>query len=86
MARHLEPNASHYSARYAERKRAAQRARDAAAGPRTCNRCPSVSAKGSIFCTAHAAEYSALCDRPGVTVDECSEFCQRAHWPERGPV
>jgi hypothetical protein len=29
MARHHEPNGSYYSARYAERKRAAQRARDA---------------------------------------------------------
>ena len=40
MSRHLEPNASHYSARYAERKRAAQRARDSR--PRQdppCHRC-----------------------------------------------
>lgn len=41
MSRHDDqPNASHFSARYAERKRAAERARDAQPkGPCPCRRC-----------------------------------------------
>jgi hypothetical protein len=80
VSRHREPNASYYSTRYAERKRAAERARDAAAGPRTCNRCPVVSAPASIFCVGHAAEYDALM-KSGASPDACSEFCRRIHWP-----
>lgn len=38
MRRHLEPNGSYYSARYAERKRAAERERDAR-GPRPPVKC-----------------------------------------------
>lgn len=81
MRRQQEPNVSHYSARYAERKRAQERTRDAAAPPRTCNRCATVAVKGSIFCAEHASEYAALLSRPDVTPDECSAFCQRSHWP-----
>lgn len=80
MSRHLEPNASHYSAQYAERKRAAERARDAAAGPGPCNHCATVRAPGSIFCAQHAAEYEALTDS-GASVDECGAFCERTYWP-----
>lgn len=80
MARH-EPNASYYSARYAERKLAAQRARDAAAPPRTCNRCPAVCEPGSIFCAEHAAEFVRLRES-GASPEACTEFCNRTHWPE----
>ncbi len=72
-------NASSWSARYAERKRAAQRARDAASGPSPCNRCPSTQATGSIFCAEHAAEYERLCDAGDI--DACSAFRQRTYWP-----
>jgi hypothetical protein len=76
----MKPNASHYSARYAERKRAAQRARDAAAGPSPCNRCPTPQASGSIFCAAHQAEYDALAES-GAAPSECFKFCERTYWP-----
>jgi hypothetical protein len=76
-----EPNASYYSARYAERKRQAEQTRDAAAGPRTCNKCQNVTKIGSIFCDQHAAEYDALRQKRGVSIDLLSDFCQRTHWP-----
>lgn len=79
--RHHEPNASYYSTRYAERKHAAQRVRDAASGPRTCNRCPAASAAGSVFCAEHGAEYDALCES-GASMGVTQEFCRRTHWPE----
>ena len=80
MTRDHEPNASYYSARYAERKRAAERARDAHAPAQSCNRCENIRAPGSIFCTAHADEYATIV-ASGATADECSEFCQRTYWP-----
>jgi len=80
MTRDHEPNASYYSARYAERKRAAERARDAHAPATSCNRCENIRAPGSIFCTAHADEYATIV-ASGATADECSEFCQRTYWP-----
>lgn len=80
MARHDEPNASHYSARYAEQKRAAARARDAAMGPQPCNRCATPQARGSIFCPAHAKEFAALA-ASDASPDECIEFCRRTYWP-----
>jgi hypothetical protein len=76
-------NASHYSARYAERKRAAQRAADLNPPPRPCNRCPSVSAPGSIFCAGHAAEYAELVR--GGDVEACARFCRRTYWGEVSP-
>ena len=77
--RYDEPNGSYYSARYAERKRAQERAQDAAAGPRPCNRCPTTCAPGSIFCPEHTAEYAELCKTGDI--DVCREFCQRTYWP-----
>jgi hypothetical protein len=74
-------NASQWSARYAERKRAAQRARDAASAPRTCNRCATLSVSGSIFCQAHADEYEAL-TKSGLPVDQILKFTERTHWPK----
>jgi hypothetical protein len=73
-------NASHHSARYAERKRAAERARDAAAGPSPCNRCAVPQVSGSIFCAMHRKEYEALL-ASGTSPGACAEFCRRTHWP-----
>lgn len=80
MSRHHEPNASHYAARYAERKRATERALDAASRPSPCNHCPTPRTTGSIFCATHAAEYSTLCGS-GVSSVACAEFCRRTYWP-----
>lgn len=83
--RHLEPNASHYSARYAERKRAAQRARDMAAPPPPCLHCPTTHAPGSLFCAEHAAEYDRRLERAKageMSFQECVSFCERTYWPE----
>lgn len=80
MNRHHEPNASYYSARYAERKRAAERAQDAAAGPRPCNRCRAACTPNSIFCAIHATAYLKLLSS-GATPDVCAEFCRRTYWP-----
>lgn len=74
------PNASHYAARYADRKRAAERVRDAAMGPRACNHCASVSLPGSLFCEVHQRVYAAL-RAAGATLDEISDFCERTYWP-----
>lgn len=66
------------------KERRIERARDAAALPRTCNRCPEVCAKGSIFCDAHRAEYAALCDRAmrgEITHEQAIAFTARTHWP-----
>jgi hypothetical protein len=80
MRRIDEPNASHYSARYWEMKRAQERARDAAAGPRPCNKCSAIALPSSLFCSQHAAEYDRLL-ASGASVQECSDFCQRTYWP-----
>lgn len=80
-----QPNASYYSTRYAERKRAAERVQDAAAPPRTCNRCPERCAGMSIFCAEHMAAYEAMCrkaKRGETSYEDCLQFCQRTHWPE----
>ena len=77
-------NASHFSARYAERKRAAERASDAASGPRPCNKCPETSELGSIFCKNHGAEYAELrvrFERGEVAFDDLAAFCDRTYWP-----
>ena len=62
MTRHHEPNASHYSARYAERRRAAERARDAQ-GPRQrkCSRstCAQVVTRDHL-CAECRGEYERL--------------------------
>lgn len=80
MSRHHEPNASHYSARYAERKRAVREVREGAAGPSPCNRCPTPRTDGSIFCEAHAIEHAALVTS-GASFDVCAGFCRRTYWP-----
>lgn len=90
MSRHHEPNASHYSARYAERKRAAERARDAARSPSPCNRCPTPQMAGSIFCADHAAEHTELVRAAQTSgwapeaVQAASDFCRRTYWPSKG--
>lgn len=81
MPRHGEPNSSYYSARYAERKRAAERSRDAVAKPGPCNKCQADRVGMEIFCRAHQAEYDALC-ASGASIDECAAFCRRTYWPE----
>ena len=75
-------NASHFSARYAERKRQAQRARDAAMGPQPCLICPSVQQSGSVFCSLHAAEHADLIERGDLDV-ACKMTSRRTYW---GPV
>lgn len=79
MNRHTEPNASHFSARYAARKLAAQRARDASAGPSPCNHCRTPRAPGSIFCAAHAVAYTELLAKQDF--EACARFCARTYWP-----
>ncbi len=79
MSRRHEPNASHYSARYWERKRAAERARDAAMGPQPCLRCPEPQAPGSLFCPAHAEQHRALLESRDF--DAALALCQRTYWP-----
>lgn len=62
MSRWHEPNASHYSARYAERKRAGERERDAR-GPRPvkCSRsaCSAIITRDHL-CSECRAEYERL--------------------------
>lgn len=85
MSRRDEHNASHYSARYAERKRAAERARDANAGPSPCNRCPEPQVPGAIFCAEHCAEYARMLSKlhsGGTSVAALTAFCERTYWPE----
>lgn len=80
MSRRDEPNASHYSARYAERKRTRERARDAASKPSPCVKCPAEQAYGSIFCLEHAKKYKAMI-KANASADKCIEFCRRTYWP-----
>lgn len=79
MSRRDEPNASQCGARYAERKRAAERERDARALPSSCNRCATARMPGSIFCSTHAAEYERL--RETADMGACLEFTRRIYWP-----
>jgi hypothetical protein len=79
VSRRDERNASHYSARYAERKRAAER--QAKPAPRPCNRCPSISVPGSIFCEEHLREYEQMLDA-GTDTTTLFAFCERTYWPE----
>jgi hypothetical protein len=61
-----EPNASHFSARYAERKRAAERARDEKGyAPSCCALCDRVAAPMCMLCVRHDAELHA--DPKGAT-------------------
>ena len=72
MARYNEPNASHYSARYAERKRAAERARDMQPRkPEPCKRpgCQMLQAPGSLHCANCTAEYHKACENLSLTSD-----------------
>lgn len=79
-----EPNASQCSARYAERKRAASAARDAALGPQPCLHCPELQARNpsSLFCPKHLAEHEAACDAAKANGTPFPEV-RRTYWPER---
>jgi hypothetical protein len=71
--RHDEPNASHFSARYAERKRAAERARDARpAQPRPCNACGVLLAPQLMLirCDACQAEHKRIAMADGFDAAE----------------
>lgn len=63
--RHDEPNASYYSSRYAERKRAAERERDAR-GPRPSVKCSRPSCENlhafDIYCADCREEFERLRD------------------------
>lgn len=76
--RHDEPNASFYSARYAERKRAAERARDEKGyAPSCCALCDRVAATSCLLCVRHDAELHA--DINGTTAEAFRT------WRETGP-
>src|SRR6185312_2734986 len=86
MGRYHEPNASHFSARYAERKMAAARAdRDTRQDP--CLRCATPHVGSSLFCSEHRAEYEKLAAAAKAagwtreTVEACERFSQRTYWP-----
>lgn len=85
MSRRDEPNASYFSARYAERKRAAER--QAPYRPSPCLRCSTTQAKGSLFCPEHKAEYEKLTAAAKAagwtpeTMQACEDFAQRTYWP-----
>lgn len=77
------PNASHYSARYAERKRARERAFDATVRHNPCLHCNQAQLPGSLFCADHAAEYKSICDSTSDISDtRWQKFTQRTYWPK----
>ena len=78
MARHDEPNASHYSARYAAIKRQQERERDAR--PRQlepCRYCGEPAALMMIRCEQCAAEFKRIAMAEG--------FDAAAEWERNGP-
>lgn len=83
MSRHLEPNASHYSARYAERKNQARKARDAAIdrSKEPCLVCPTPQHPGRLLCAKHLDAYKVACD-VAVATGAPSPELRRTYWPE----
>jgi hypothetical protein len=69
-----EPNASYYSARYAERKRAAERARDEKGyAPSCCALCARVAAPMCLLCVRHDSALHSPVERDGTTTTQTRE-------------